>query len=262
MITKKYLLFTIITVCYYSHSQKKGYCGAVEYTIAKNIAYDYKEDYRLIFNDSISYAEEININKSRAKLVKDNSDGMLTNKIINGRKNETPAFYYKNKDDFYFSEIWDNNVIIIKEDKFNWNWELHTETKKIGNFNCQKATITFRGRNYTAWFTNEIPVRYGPWKFQGLSGLILEVYDDDYFLHITTTTININDQNKCSIKFDIGQLENALNIKEYQKKRIELTKEKFARISSKLPKGSTPLILDDECDSCNSNRIEIFNEKN
>ena len=92
---------------------------------------------------------------------------------------------------FYFSEVWEKTSIIVKEDDFSWNWKLNNDTKKIGNFNCQKATIKFRGRNYTAWFTNEIPVRYGPWKFQGLSGLILEVYDDDFFLHIITNIFAI-----------------------------------------------------------------------
>lgn len=262
MITKKYVSLIIMLTCFLGHTQNKSYCGIIEYSVAKNIAYDYKENYKLIFNDSISYSEEIDVNKSRAKLVKDNDDGMLTNKIINGRKNETPAFYYNTKNEFYFSEIWDNDVLVIKENKFDWNWKLHPETKDIGKFNCQKATIEFRGRNYTAWFTNEIPVRYGPWKFQGLSGLILEVYDDNHFLHITTTAININDNTKCLVEFDSSQLEDALSIKEYQKKRIQLTKEKFARISSKLPKGAAPLKLDENCDNCDSNRIEIFDGEN
>jgi GLPGLI family protein len=256
--SSKTCFLILITICFYGRSQQKSYCGVIEYNIAINIAYDYQEDYRLIFNDSISYSEEININKSRAKLVKDNTDGMLTNKIINGRKNITPAFYYKNGDDFYFSEIWDEDVIIVKEDEFNWNWKLHAETKKIGNFASQKATIKFRGRNYTAWFTNEIPVRYGPWKFQGLSGFILEVYDDDYFLHITTTSIVINDVNKCVIKFNDNQLEKALNIPEYRKKIIELTKEKFARISSKMPQGTPTLQFDNNCEDCKG--IEIFDK--
>ena len=64
----------------------------------------------------------------------------------------------------------------LKEAKPEFNWILTNETKKIGNFNCNKATCHFRGRDYTAWYTMEIPVPYGPWKFQGLPGLILEVY--------------------------------------------------------------------------------------
>ncbi len=58
------------------------------------------------------------------------------------------------------------------------DWKIEKEQKKIGNFMCQKATTRFRGRNYTAWFAPEIPISAGPWKLHGLSGLILEAYDD------------------------------------------------------------------------------------
>ena len=56
-------------------------------------------------------------------------------------------------------------------------WRIKPETKQIGQFLCQKATCSFRGRNYIAWFTPEIPVCYGLWKLNGLPGLILEVND-------------------------------------------------------------------------------------
>lgn len=57
-------------------------------------------------------------------------------------------------------------------------WTLTDSTKRIGRFSCQKALTTFRGRNYQAWFTTEIPVKSGPWKLHGLPGLILEVIDN------------------------------------------------------------------------------------
>ena len=64
-----------------------------------------------------------------------------------------------------------------QEEQPNFNWVISTEQKKIWDYTCQKATCDFRGRTYEAWFTTEIPVKDGPWKFQGLPGLILEVYD-------------------------------------------------------------------------------------
>jgi GLPGLI family protein len=57
------------------------------------------------------------------------------------------------------------------------DWRIVSGEKHIGNFNCKRAVTTFRGRNYEAWFTPEIPLKNGPWKFYGLPGLILEVYD-------------------------------------------------------------------------------------
>ena len=58
-------------------------------------------------------------------------------------------------------------------------WSILEDTLSIQGFICQKATCGFRGRSYTAWFTTEIPINNGPWKFGGLPGLILKVYDDD-----------------------------------------------------------------------------------
>lgn len=58
------------------------------------------------------------------------------------------------------------------------DWKIESEEKKIGNFTAQKAVASFRGRTYTAWFCPVIPVSDGPWKLQGLPGLILEASDE------------------------------------------------------------------------------------
>ena len=44
-------------------------------------------------------------------------------------------------------------------------------------YDCRKATVDFAGRTYTAWFTPEIPLPFGPYKFGGLPGLILKIED-------------------------------------------------------------------------------------
>jgi GLPGLI family protein len=67
----------------------------------------------------------------------------------------------------------------VEEKTPNFNWVLIDETKKIGNMQCSKALCTFRGRNYTAWYSTEIKSYFGPWKFCGLPGLILEVTDNE-----------------------------------------------------------------------------------
>jgi len=58
-------------------------------------------------------------------------------------------------------------------------WNINNDTLTVAGYLCQKATCRFRGREYIAWFTNDIPISNGPWKFGGLPGLILKVYDKD-----------------------------------------------------------------------------------
>ena len=57
------------------------------------------------------------------------------------------------------------------------NWEIMDDTTTIAGYFCQKAVCDYRGRSYEAWFASEIPISEGPWKFYGLPGLIIKLYD-------------------------------------------------------------------------------------
>lgn len=57
------------------------------------------------------------------------------------------------------------------------DWKFGIERQKVLNIDCQKATCTFRGRTYEAWFALSIPYSHGPFKFAGLPGLILKIED-------------------------------------------------------------------------------------
>lgn len=71
------------------------------------------------------------------------------------------------------SNCWYSETIPVQD------WEIREDTVTIVGYLCQKATCRFRGRNYITWFSSDIPINNGPWKFGGLPGLILKVYDTD-----------------------------------------------------------------------------------
>jgi GLPGLI family protein len=78
-------------------------------------------------------------------------------------------------------------------------WTVQEDTLTVVGYLCQKATCTFRGKNYTAWFASDFPISNGPWKFGGLPGLILKVYDDrdDYIFECVGIEYH---ENKFAIK--------------------------------------------------------------
>lgn len=86
------------------------------------------------------------------------------------KKNKEPYIVYENMEIIRNYLIRDNIEGLQK-------WQITTETKKIETLTATKATCTFRGRNYEAWFCPDIPIQNGPWKFGGLPGLILELSD-------------------------------------------------------------------------------------
>jgi GLPGLI family protein len=68
-------------------------------------------------------------------------------------------------------------TLFYEESIPKFEWEFHPDTTTILGYKCMKATTTFRGRSYEVWFTLFIPIRQGPWKFNGLPGLILKAAD-------------------------------------------------------------------------------------
>ncbi|WP_171596621.1 GLPGLI family protein [Marinifilum caeruleilacunae] len=70
-----------------------------------------------------------------------------------------------------------NDKYEYEEDMNSLNWKIEMDTDSIAGMECQKATTKYAGRDYIAWFTKEVPVNEGPYKFHGLPGLIVMVGD-------------------------------------------------------------------------------------
>lgn len=55
------------------------------------------------------------------------------------------------------------------------HWQLIDDTQTVSGYLCQKAKATFRGVEWCAYYTEEIPSSAGPWKLYGLPGMIVKV---------------------------------------------------------------------------------------
>jgi GLPGLI family protein len=62
-----------------------------------------------------------------------------------------------------------------------FDWEIHEERDSILGLEVLKASIHYAGRYYIAWFAPSIPIKYGPYLFKGLPGLILKIADVNNF---------------------------------------------------------------------------------
>ena len=110
-----------------------------------------------------------------------------------------------------------DSLVYLSEETGIISWSLYDEQKVIGSHTCQKAKTHFRGREYTAWFTLDIPVNFGPWKLNGLPGLILEVYDSRQEVYFIATTIDI-DNKKEYRQCQMPNNYTTIPMKEYQRK--------------------------------------------
>jgi len=80
----------------------------------------------------------------------------------------------------YYEQV-GRNKYTYQEPTNSLSWNVINEIATITGYKCQKATTEFGGRIFEAWFTREIPIAEGPYKFYGLPGLIVKINDNRNF---------------------------------------------------------------------------------
>lgn len=64
-----------------------------------------------------------------------------------------------------------------EEDMPVMDWELTDSVTTVLAYECQGAKCNFRGREWYAFYAEDIPLSEGPWKLYGLPGLIMKASD-------------------------------------------------------------------------------------
>lgn len=111
-------------------------------------------------------------------------------------------------------------------------WTLHNDTMTVLEHRCQKATCHWRERDFVAWFAKDIPIRRGPWKFNGLPGLILKLYDTDRFY--TFEAVNLKNSNEPMMLYDFKSMTPNELKTVYDHKYIKSTRERVRKLQRAL----------------------------
>lgn len=123
----------------------------------------------------------------------------------------------------------------VKENLPQIQWIFLNESKQIGKYLAKKAEGIFRGRKYIVWYSDEIPIPAGPWKINGLPGLVLSVVDSKKEISFEVNYVKITDDS--NLKFQIIDFNNMITLREFVNKQIDNLKQKEKVINSKLPRN-------------------------
>jgi GLPGLI family protein len=141
---------------------------------------------------------------------------------------------------------------LIVEPPEKLDWKLLNETKKIGDYNCFKAELTVQAtekqkeeykeflkkeetkpalfkmdepkdKTIVAWYTPEIPVSFGPNKYWGLPGLILEINEEETIILCSKVTLSNKEKSKIKVP-NTGEKVTQKKFDEIQKKKTDSMK--------------------------------------
>jgi len=128
-----------------------------------------------------------------------------------------------------------NYLVTDKFPTLQWNTD-YTDTDTLGNYICHKATASYRGTTLVAYYTDDIPVSAGPYKFGGLPGLIVMLYNEsanpNYWMLKEVSYPYTGD-----IPVDAGYIHSLpkLSLQEYIVKDDALVSEQMRILQSKIP---------------------------
>lgn len=188
-------------------NNEEGVNDKMQEEIQKRIQKMNQKTFILEFDKTTStYKEDVKLEAPKPQI----GGGSVMVMSIGGSGNG--SIYYKNTQEKRFSNQTEimGKVFLVKDSLPNYEWELSTETKNIGEYTCYKASFTREVENTsmsfmngeskevtkkemittTAWYTLQVPVNNGPDDYQGLPGLILEINDGKKMIVCTEIVLN------------------------------------------------------------------------
>lgn len=190
MIKVAIFLFTVLTPSLLISQNTNAFTYQFNGKISKQ-----NPNYELIENMTLVTQGEKSIFTSPRNIIKDsiiqslkkNGDdylGELQNQMSKYPKNRLNYYLIQNNGQFTYVEKVFYLELAYKENP-EFNWKIIEQYKTILGYKCQLATTEYEGRKYSAWFSLDIPIPMGPYKFRGLPGLIMEISDTENIFQFT-----------------------------------------------------------------------------
>ncbi|WP_447641036.1 MULTISPECIES: GLPGLI family protein [Chitinophagaceae] len=201
------------------------------------VALDISNDYSRFYSQTFAISDSL----MKADIAKQFADQAQSGNItLNAKRTEGSA-------DIFLTDKKTNTVAeqknfmgknyLISDGKPTIDWDIQDSTKIIGNYTCQKAIGTSKGRQYIVWFTTDLPHSFGPRRLNGLPGLILEAHD------ITNRIVYTFKQYTTSSGSELGVPEDAISAttKEFADMQAAFKSNPMGFRMSASPSSASPL---------------------
>nr|WP_199161505.1 GLPGLI family protein [Elizabethkingia sp. ASV34] len=165
----------------------------------KRISYDLQ----ILYSDSLKKNFTMNLDINNDKVYFYDAE-FVDPRYSKYKTSETGQFVTRNNgghENIMFVQDFHSNYYKIKtNDIIKWN--LTSDYKTVDKYKLQKATASFGGRIWNVWFCNDIPLMEGPYKFNGLPGLVFEVSENTNVFKYTLIKIENLTKKLTSLEFN------------------------------------------------------------
>lgn len=190
------ILILICTICNYAYAQLPPAPQTLEHkkcidTTEVECMYSFK----FRFNRNAAFSEDIRKVQIGRKYIKDFSyvvfyyDSLATERMKKGLQSQNipsqtyPCEITTDINTHSVSEKYrlmlNAGVLCYNSSVKPYEWQFSdSDTLTIAGHLCYKANTFFAGRHYRAWYTTNVPVPYGPYKFYGLPGMIMKIEEE------------------------------------------------------------------------------------
>ena len=140
------------------------------------------------------------------------------------------TFFYSTKEISYTRIPLYSSEIVYSQSTNNLKFELTGKAKVINNYNCNEAKLKLNNRIYTIWFTPDVNVNFGPYKINGLPGLIVELKEETNNINISLKSIKKLEDTKVFTTYkNLFATKKVLTFSEYEKNIVKIITAKKAK---------------------------------